>query len=147
MKRIFLFLLLININYLLAQNLYFGNNFAKNHYQNKDRLIMNIPSHTDGRFNDYDSFNKLIKFINKNPNLLIKIEIHFYYGTEEFAMRYSEGLVCSMKKIFSIKCRYNNYEILAKGKTNPIFLNQDTENYREINTRMEVFCSDKVVSK
>lgn len=76
------------------------------------------------------------------------MKLIFFGGIPEDDKDYSEILSRSLDKVLKDKYNNTNYEILAKGATNPIFTMEQIKNmhkdsntkimYKKYNTRMEI---------
>lgn len=123
---------------LYPQRIYFGYPMPIDEIKKEDRILLNIPTHRDGRFIPEKGLNSLIEFLNTDSSSFFRIEIHFFYGNEEFAEDYSEFTCKNLKWYLESACKFTNYELYHYGKSHPIFLDKDSLIYREINTRMEI---------
>ena len=137
-KYVILLFLLFGIGLIHAQSVYFGYPGEGVKLDSGDLIIVNIPNSTDGRFNESDELNKLVEFLQSNVETHYKIEINTFYGTAELSLKYSQRLKIDLDKLLMQRCEECSCEIVPKGKRNPIFLNKDSPNYRQINSRLDL---------
>jgi len=116
---------------------YFGFPSESKNLKKGDIIILNIPRNIDGRFLYSDELNSLISFINNNDNS-IKIEIYVFFLKENSCMLYSDLLCKSLVKELLEKSIKRTYEVISKGNTKPLFCNFESEEYKRINTRIEI---------
>jgi len=109
-----------------------------NEIKKGDKIFLNIPIHQDGRFISGKGIERLVEFLNSDSSFVFRIEIHFFYGSDEFAENYAEFICNNLKLYLESKCKFSNYELYWYGKSHPIFLNADNVSYKEMNTRMEI---------
>lgn len=104
-----------------------------------DILLINIPSHQDGRFRDSQQMLNIIDLVNKNPTLQFRIEINIFLESRDFDLAYSKSLAQSLTKYLDKKATQKNYEIAGLGRDNPIFLNEQHPLYQKMNMRIQIF--------
>lgn len=121
-----------------TQQIYFGYPDSVVDLKKGDKIILNIPIHKDGRFIPEKGIDRLIQFLNSDSNFVFRIEIHFFYGSDEFAEKYSRFICKNLKTHLLPECWFSNYDLYSCGNAYPIFLNEDSVIYKEINTRMEI---------
>ncbi len=121
-----------------SQNIHFGYPVSMEKIKKNDKIILNIPNHVDGRFLPEGGINKLIELLNMDSTFFFRIEIHYFYGSKEFAEDYSKYISNRLKVYLESSCTYSNYELFGYGRFFPVFLNQHAVGYGEMNTRMEV---------
>lgn len=142
-KVVFLIVLVLTCtNICCAQNIFFGIPSSVQKIETGDVIVANLPLHDlSGRFLTYDnSFGKLIDFLKhaKESGHNLQIEVNYFHGSKKLSMRYSKGLALSLEKFL----KYNelgNYKVKANGADNPIFLGEDSDQYKFMNTRLELF--------
>lgn len=142
MKRVIITLALICIGQLLssmsqAQTVSFGLPSNQNEINSKSIIVTNLPINTNGRFIPSDDLNNLIAFLKGDFDYNLTIEINFFYGSPGMNKAYSESLVLDMKDLLEYHS-IGKYEIISNGSSNPIFLNEESEWYKFINTRLEI---------
>ncbi len=123
---------------MYPQQIYFGYPTSKDEIKKGDKIILDIPIHNDGRFIPEKGIDRLIEFLNIESGFIFRIEIHFFYGSDEFAENYSRYICKNLKLHLLSECKFSNYDLYSCGKTHPIFLNKDSVSYQEMNTRMEI---------
>jgi len=137
-----LIVLFIGLNLLCLsvypQQIHFGYPISMDEIKKGDKILLNIPIHKDGRFIPERGIDRLIEFLNTDSSFVFRIEIHFFYGSDEFAEAYSRFTCENMKWHLQSECKFSNYELYWYGKSHPIFLNKDNISYQEMNTRMEI---------
>ena len=118
---------------------YYGYKSADNELKKADKFITNLPDNINGRFTKPEDFDELIKLLETNPTKHFKIEINvFLGGLEKNNLVYSNNLCTSLEKILEFKTSINNFDLISKGSSNAIFLNEDDPNYKFYNTRIEI---------
>ncbi len=128
--------LIVGVSY--SQRIYFGLPNDINIIKVNDKLILNMPIHSDGRFINLDNFNELIKLIKDYPKLQFNIEINYFVGTTKMSLNYSEALKENLFSIIKFKSDIINFKIQANGSSNPIFLNIKSKDFKKMNNRIEV---------
>lgn len=103
-----------------------------------DIIILNIPININGRFVETAELNDLITFINLKDTLQFRIEINYFHSSSEFNKDYSQKLKQNLQKILDKNCCTKNYSVKAYGENNLIFIDEDSEQYRFFNTRLEI---------
>lgn len=121
-----------------AQKIYFGYPLSLSDLSNKDRVLINIPTHIDGRFIPEGGVNKLVELLNKDSTLFFRIEIHYFFGSDEFAEDYSKFICTSLEWYLKQSTHYSNYDLFGLGKSHPVFLDKAGPNYNKMNTRIEI---------
>ena len=121
-----------------TQQIYFGYPDSTDNLKKGDKIILNIPIHKDGRFIPEKGIDRLIQFLNSDSNFVFRIEIHFFYGSDDFVEKYSRFLCKNLKTHLLSECRFSNYDIYNCGNTYPFFFNEESAIYDEVNTRMEL---------
>lgn len=137
-KLLVLFLIILKVNTIQGQAVYFGLPADVNKINIGDKLLLNLPVHSDGRFMKLDDFDSLLNFMKSKSNFRFKINIYYFIGTEKISISYTEGLKESLISIIKNKTIITNYEIVAKGKTNPILLKKQEPYYFSFNSRIEI---------
>ena len=119
-----------NVN---SQIIYYGLPNSEHKINIGDKILLNIPVHSDGKFMIVDSFDDLLGLMKSNSNYRFKIEISYFIGTPKMSLSYTESLKESLISIIKFKSTLTNYEIIAKGKSNPIFFKKDSSYYKSFN--------------
>ncbi len=127
-----------------AQQIYFGYPISKDEIKQEDKMILNLPFNLDGRFNSTPELDKLVEFLNEMDNFVFRIEIHYFYGSNELAESYSKFLCKNLEQILQSRCEHSNYKLQWQGKSCPIFLNKDDKKYNEMNTRIEILVEKQI---
>ena len=120
------------------QQIHFGYPISMDDIKKGDKIILNIPIHNDGRFIPEKGIERLIEFLNIDSSFFFRIEIHFFYGSDEFADNYSKYICKNLKLHLLSECKFSNFDLYSCGKSQPIFLNKDSVSYKDMNTRMEI---------
>jgi hypothetical protein len=140
MKHIIIFLVLITLTLkLYSQKVYYG--YPSNYYElNKgDVIITIIPRHLDGRFIETEDFDNLINLLKIDTSIVFKIEINFFFFSDEnYNLAYSGHLCNNLKEIIKLNTSVTNYNVINNGSSNPIFCNKDGLLYNLLNTRIEI---------
>ncbi len=121
-----------------SQYVYLGYPLSSETIKQGDLIIINIPEHIDGKFNNSKELERLIKFVNKSYVFFYNIEINTFYGTSYFSLEYSKSLSVDLEYIFKEKCKKSKYKIKSNGAKNPIVVDKDSPYYKTINTRIEI---------
>lgn len=122
-----------------SQSVYYGYPIDNRELKKGDKIILNLPVYTDSKFTKLEEFEALIKLLKSNEKSNVKLEINVFYGDAESSLGVSNSLSNSLREILQYKTTLHNYEVISKGRDNPIFLNKKDENYKLYNTRMEVY--------
>lgn len=141
MKNIIVFIVCILIgNNVYSQFVYYGYPDSVKVLNKGDRVILNVPTHTDCRFNNIDEFEKIVNLLKNNEKDTLRIEVNYFYGDSTASNGCSEILCRQFKEILKLKTTLNNYKIINNGCRNPIFLSKDKGGiiYNLYNSRIEI---------
>jgi transcriptional regulator with XRE-family HTH domain len=130
------------VNTVFSQFVYYGIP-TQNNFSDGDKIIMNVPPHIDGRFEQSYQLEELIQLLNSSPNYIFEIEINDFRGTEELCQKYSEALSRSLDGVFKVKSKYLNYQLFANGSTKPIFYSENKIEFFMLNRRLEIIIKEK----
>lgn len=123
-----------------SQTVYFGYPPSNSTLNKGDAIVLNIPTHRDGRFESPNSFDNLVFLINKYPYIVFRVEINFYYGSPDYSEEYSKHLARDLKKILNKKCNESNFYVISMGIKKPLLcINDDSKLFKSFNTRIEIF--------
>lgn len=147
MKNIFICLFTISCLGLNAQQIYFGYPIGENHITCGDKIIVNIPTHNDGRFLPNRGIEKLIELLNGNKDFFFKIDIFDFQGDENMTNLYTDFICDNMVIYLESKCLYYNYVVCSCGNTLPLFCFSEERIFKKMNTRMEISVKSNGVEK
>lgn len=99
-----------------------------------DLMIINIPNHMDGRFEQSMEIDELKSFITYHSNHKFELTIHIAGGASKFCLGYSEYLSKDLRCLLKLK----NVEVIGNGNKSPIFLDKDSDLYFVLNSRIEL---------
>lgn len=133
----FIFFLFFQTN-LFSQTVYFGYPRDKVNLKSGDKIIVDIPESSSGRFHDLEDFKQLVHLLETNSKLSFRIEFNVFFGDSLSSKAYSGFLSRDCKEILTDKVSSGNYKIVHNGNTNPFFLKKENEMYRVYNTRMDL---------
>lgn len=121
-----------------AQNVSFGIPTTEIELQTDELIIINIPSHVDGRFKKSIELDNLRAFLQLYSELNFVLTIHFFGGNSEFCLDYSNFLSRDLKG--HLNCE--NVIIEGKGDEVPLLLDKKSPRYFSINSRIELIVQD-----
>lgn len=139
MKKLLLLILCLQFSLIFnAQNVFYGYPSDDVELKGGDKIIVSIPDHWDGRFNNSKDLDELITYVCLS-DLTFKIKVIVFRGTDEFSFAYSENLSHNLDKLLADKCSKSMYQIVPIGKTEPLYYDKsDIEKYYKYNTRIEI---------
>lgn len=121
-----------------AQSIYYGYPSDDVELRAGDKIIVSIPSHIDGRFNDSKDLEKLLNYICDSKPVL-KVNVMFFWGSKEFSFDYSKSLCRALSKRLSAKCSEAKHQFVPMGNTEPIYPDKsDISKYCRYNNRIEI---------
>ena len=138
MKNFLLSLFLLGVLSGFSQGFFHGYPHYVHELQSGDRIFVDIPIHQDGKFLPDGGIADLVLLLNKEHTHSFEIRIHYFYGSEGWKQSYSEFIAQRLSAELSLKCESDNYIVWGCGDSSPIFLDEKDENYRAINTLMEI---------
>jgi hypothetical protein len=143
MKYILFAIVLISFNCGINRVFY---GYPDSDYSIKDGclVIVNIPIHQDGKFINSQSLDSLVLFVNNDTSFNYRIEINICdLHNSYFNKAYSESLYSRLTPIMEERAVSDNYEIVARGDDNPIFMDKESDYYKLANTRIDIFIEEK----
>lgn len=147
MKNIFFCLLTFFCLGLNAQQIYFGYPIGEKNITCGDKIIVNIPTHKDGRFLTNQGIEKLTELLNGNKDLFFKIDIFDFQVSEIVTNSYTDFICDNMANYLDIKCLYYNYVVNSCGNSLPLFCFSEERTFKMMNTRMEISVKCNEVKK
>ncbi len=122
-----------------AQNVFYGYPSDDVKLGEEDKIIVSIPDHWDGKFNNTKDLEELLNYI-CSSDLTLKIKVIVFRGAKDFSIAYSEALCSDLKKrLFDRCCNKDGCQIVPIGKAEPLY--HDKSNigkYYKHNTRIEI---------
>src|SRR5688572_26701179 len=135
---IFLLIFLSAINIACAQSIFYGLPKHNKELKKGDLVILNLPHHLHGKFEDEGEIDSLISFVKNNLNVQLRIQINVFLDSQDYDQNLSDRLKKSLLGILQTRCENVNYYVIALGRTNPIFLNAESRLFSKMNTRLEI---------
>ncbi|HEY5746067.1 MAG TPA: hypothetical protein VIU12_08330 [Chryseolinea sp.] len=123
---------------VFSQSIYFGYPGEGQKLKKGDLIILNVPKNLHGRFEETEQITSLVKFIDSNSSVEIKIALNVFLESAEYDKDLSESLAESLQKILDKQCKKMTYSLIAEGRSNPLFLSKESPLFRKMNTRMEI---------
>lgn len=138
MKNIFICLLTIFCLGLNAQQIYLGYPIGEKTITCGDKIIVNIPTHKDGRFLPNQGIEQLIMLLNSSSRFVYHIEIYDFLSSGINASAYTDFICNNLQNYLESKCLYDNYHLYSCGDALAIFCFKDSKINNLMNTRMEI---------
>jgi len=142
MKYLLFIIVLISFNCNIG-TVFYGYPDSDDNIMADDIVIVNVPVSQDGRFLESQELDSLISFVNKDTSFNYRIEINICFLQDSTHNKgYSEILCYYLTPIMEERAVSNNYEIVPRGDDNPIFMNKESDYYKEANTRIDIFIEE-----
>lgn len=104
-----------------------------------DLIIINIPTHVDGRFEQSVELTELKKFFKAHSGANFILYMHIFGGSTEYCQDYSEFLSKDLRG--QLNCE--NVTIEGKGSAAPLFRDKESPLYISLNSRIEILVKQR----